>query len=135
MFAWGRFKEDGQTDGRSSQSGVRPGSGNPVEQEDSRPRAPLHRCRSMMSRARKRARRTGWLGSSNLLPSASVRNRARSPPYAPFVRNYITQGKGWWPVKVASCEWRVNLPHALVVEVPGPEVVRGQQVHVALVAV
>jgi len=102
MFAWGRFKEDGRTDGRSLQSGVRPGSGNPVEQEDSRPRAPLRRCRSMMSRAIKRARRTGWFGSSNLLPSASVRNRARPPPCAPFDRNYITWGKGWWPVKVAS---------------------------------
>src|SRR5208337_5577314 len=91
MFAWGRFKEDRRTDGRSLQSGVRPGSGNPVEQEDSRPRAPLRRCRSMMSRARKRARRTGWFGSSNPLPSASVRNRARPPPWSLFDR-IITHG-------------------------------------------
>ena len=41
-----------------------------------------------------------------------------------------------WQSRIGSGkEVVVNLPHALAVEVPGPEVVRGQQVHVALVAV
>src|SRR5208337_1166482 len=94
MFAWGRFKEDGRTDGRSSQSDIRPGSGNPVDQEDSRLRAPPHRyrCRSMMSRARMRTRRTGRPNSTNAPPPSPIRNGKWPPPYSPLDR-IITYGR------------------------------------------
>ena len=51
-----------------------------------------------------------------------------------FGRSFVSLEEGQSRIG-AGKEVVVNLPHALAVEVPGPEVVRGKQIHMALVAI
>ena len=101
MFAWGRFRGYGRTDGRFSLFGVRPGSGNPVEQEDSRlrtaPSLPFDDVQDQKAGTTDRLLR--FLERNPILIGPEQGPASASTP---FDGNYITKGKGCWPGKVAS---------------------------------